>query len=79
MCDRQRDQREWHVRLAHNRQTACELSLSYDATRAYLNLQLDFAMPGGLNGNQQLAGDALANYLNDNGIVQLTGRDGQQR
>ena len=34
-------------------------TLSYDATHAFLNLKLDFAVPGGLNGNQQAVGNAL--------------------
>jgi hypothetical protein len=34
-------------------------SLSYDASNAYLNLLLNFAVPSGLNSNQQNVGKAL--------------------
>jgi uncharacterized protein with beta-barrel porin domain len=44
-------------------------TLSYDATHAYLNLILDFSIPGGLNGNQQAVGNALTNYFNSNGSI----------
>ena len=44
-------------------------TLSYDATHAYLNLALNFAIPGGLNGNQQAVGNALTNYFNTNGTI----------
>jgi autotransporter-associated beta strand protein len=39
-------------------------TLSYDADNAYLNLVLGFALPGGLNGNQQNVGNALTNFFN---------------
>lgn len=44
-------------------------SLSYDSNNAYLNLVLDFAIPGGLNRNQQAVGNALTNYFNANGSI----------
>jgi autotransporter-associated beta strand protein len=44
-------------------------SLSYDANHAYLNLILNFAIPGGLNGNQQAVGNALTNYFNTTGGI----------
>ena len=43
--------------------------LSYDATHAYLNLILDFSIPGGLNGNQQAVGNALTNFFNSTGSI----------
>ncbi|GLR83297.1 autotransporter domain-containing protein [Bradyrhizobium iriomotense] len=46
-------------------------TLSYDANDAYLNLVLDFAIPGGLNGNQQAVGNALTNFFNANGGIPL--------
>ncbi|MBH5399095.1 autotransporter domain-containing protein [Bradyrhizobium sp. CNPSo 4010] len=47
-------------------------NLSYDANNAYLNLVLNFAIPGGLNGNQQAVGNALTNFFNANGSIPLT-------
>ncbi|WP_083742100.1 autotransporter outer membrane beta-barrel domain-containing protein [Bradyrhizobium mercantei] len=46
-------------------------SLSYDANDAYLNLILNFAIPGNLNGNQQAVGNALTNFFNSNGGIPL--------
>ncbi|WP_244521900.1 autotransporter outer membrane beta-barrel domain-containing protein [Bradyrhizobium embrapense] len=46
-------------------------TLSYDATHAYLNLVLNFAIPGGLNANQQAVGNALSNYFNATGGIPL--------
>ncbi len=46
-------------------------SLSYDANNAYLNLALNFAIPGGLNGNQQAVGNTLTNFFNANGSIPL--------
>jgi uncharacterized protein with beta-barrel porin domain len=46
-------------------------SLSYDANDAYLNLVLNFAIPGGLNRNQQAVGNALANFFSSNGTIPL--------
>ena len=43
--------------------------LSYDASHAYLNLILDFGIPGGLNGNQQQVGNALTNFFNSTGGI----------
>jgi autotransporter-associated beta strand protein len=53
--------------LPANIQTA----LSYDANHAYLNLNLNFAASGALNGNQKAVGDALSNFFNSNGSVPL--------
>ncbi|MDP3076045.1 autotransporter domain-containing protein [Bradyrhizobium sp.] len=44
-------------------------SLSYDATHAYLDLALNFAIPGGLTGNQQDVGNALTNFFNRTGGI----------
>jgi len=46
-------------------------SLSTDATHAYLNLTINFAIPGGLNGNQQAVGNALTHYFNSEGGIPL--------
>lgn len=44
-------------------------SLSYDANDAYLNLVLSFAIPSGLNGNQQAVANALTDFFNRNGGI----------
>jgi autotransporter-associated beta strand protein len=44
-------------------------SLSYDANDVFLNLQLNFSVPGGLNGNQQAVGNALTNFFNTSGGI----------
>ncbi|WP_247507929.1 autotransporter outer membrane beta-barrel domain-containing protein [Bradyrhizobium sp. 1] len=46
-------------------------SLSYDANNkdVYLDLVLHFAIPGGLNANQQNVGNALTNAFNSNGGI----------
>ncbi|MGY8661495.1 autotransporter domain-containing protein [Bradyrhizobium sp. UFLA05-109] len=54
-----------------NLPTNFRTTLSYDASNAYLNLILNFAIPGGLNGNQQAVGNALTNYFNTNGSIPL--------
>ncbi|MGC2781478.1 MAG: autotransporter domain-containing protein, partial [Bradyrhizobium sp.] len=48
-------------------------TLSYDATKAYLNLVLNFVPPpgSGLSGNQQNVGNAIINYFNSNGGIPL--------
>jgi uncharacterized protein with beta-barrel porin domain len=46
-------------------------TLSYDTHDAFLNLTLNFAVPGGLNGNQQNVGNALTNFLNSTGSIPL--------
>jgi uncharacterized protein with beta-barrel porin domain len=43
--------------------------LSYDADDVYLNLVLHFAIPGGLNANQQKVGNALTNFFDTNGSI----------
>jgi len=44
-------------------------SLSYDANDVFLNLQLNFSVPGGLNGNQQAVANALTNFFNTTGGI----------
>jgi uncharacterized protein with beta-barrel porin domain len=44
-------------------------TLSYDANDAYLNLALNFAVPGGLNGNQLAVANALTNFFNTTGGI----------
>jgi uncharacterized protein with beta-barrel porin domain len=47
-------------------------ALNYDTTHAFLDLILNFALPtGGLNGNQQNVGNALANFFNTNGSIPM--------
>jgi uncharacterized protein with beta-barrel porin domain len=46
-------------------------TLSYDTHDAYLNLTLNFGIPGGLNGNQQNVGNALTNFFNTTGGIPL--------
>ncbi|MGY8661494.1 autotransporter domain-containing protein [Bradyrhizobium sp. UFLA05-109] len=54
-----------------NLPTNFDATLSYDAHDAYLNLILNFAIPGGLNGNQQAVGNALSSLFNANGSIPL--------
>jgi autotransporter-associated beta strand protein len=56
-----------NTNLPANFQTA----LSYDANHVYLNLNLNFAASGGLNGNQRAVANALGNFFNSNGSVPL--------
>ncbi|MEY9133968.1 uncharacterized protein with beta-barrel porin domain [Bradyrhizobium diazoefficiens] len=44
-------------------------SLSYDANNAYLDLALNFSIPGGLNVNQQNVGNALSTFFNLTGGI----------
>ncbi|WP_229165250.1 autotransporter outer membrane beta-barrel domain-containing protein [Bradyrhizobium altum] len=53
-----------------NLPTNLHTSLSYNANNAYLNLVLNFALPG-LNGNQHAVGNALSNYFNATGGIPL--------
>jgi autotransporter-associated beta strand protein len=46
-------------------------TLSYDAHDAYLNLALNFGIPGGLNGNEQNVGNALTNFFNATGGIPI--------
>jgi T5SS/PEP-CTERM-associated repeat protein/autotransporter-associated beta strand protein len=48
-------------------------SLSYDATHAYLDLELNFSTPAAntLNGNQNNVANALINYFNSTGGIPL--------
>jgi uncharacterized protein with beta-barrel porin domain len=46
-------------------------TLSYDATHAYLDLALNFAIPGGLTGNQANVGNALTNFFNSTGGIPM--------
>jgi len=62
-------------------------TLSYDATHAYLNLLLNFSVPGGLNINQQNVANTLTDFFNTTGGIpmvfaaltpaQLTQADGE--
>ncbi|MGY8666835.1 autotransporter domain-containing protein [Bradyrhizobium sp. UFLA05-109] len=54
-----------------NLPTNFRATLSYDANDAYLTLILNFASPGGLNGNQQAVANGLINFFNSNGIPLL--------
>jgi uncharacterized protein with beta-barrel porin domain len=56
-----------NTNLSSNFQT----TLSYDANNAYLNLVLNFGIPGGLNGNQHGVGNALTNSFNTNGSIPI--------
>ncbi|WP_453948000.1 autotransporter domain-containing protein [Bradyrhizobium sp. USDA 377] len=47
-------------------------TLSYDGNNAYLNLVLNFSIPGGQSGNQRAVGNALSNFFNANGSIPLT-------
>ena len=44
-------------------------TLTYDNHDAFLNIQLIFVAPGGLNGNQQNVANALTNFFNTNGSI----------
>jgi autotransporter-associated beta strand protein len=44
-------------------------TLSYDANHVYLNMILNFAIPGGLNANQQAVGNALTNFFDRTGGI----------
>ncbi len=44
-------------------------SLSYDAKNVFLDLNLNFAVPGGLNVNQQNVANALTNFFNATGGI----------
>ena len=44
-------------------------ALSYDATHAFLDLNLSFDVPGGRSGNQQSVGTALSSFFNRNGSI----------
>ena len=46
-------------------------NLSYDANNVYLDLALNFAVPGGLNGNQANVGNALTNFFDSTGGIPL--------
>ncbi|WP_296522673.1 autotransporter domain-containing protein [Rhodoplanes sp.] len=52
-----------------NTPTNLHSTLSYDANNAYLDLILNFAIPGGLNANQQNVGNALTNFFNTTGGI----------
>ena len=57
--------------LSTNLPANVQTALSYDANHAYLNLNLNFATSGGLNGNQQAVGNALSNSFSSNGSIPL--------
>jgi uncharacterized protein with beta-barrel porin domain len=44
-------------------------TLSYDANNAFLNLQLAFVAPNGLNANQQNVANALTGFFNSTGSI----------
>ena len=46
-------------------------SLSYDANDVFLDLKLNFSVPGGLNVNQQNVANALINYFTANGGIPM--------
>jgi autotransporter-associated beta strand protein len=46
-------------------------SLSYDANNAYLDLILNFAVPSGLNQNQQNVANTLVNFFDTTGSIPL--------
>jgi uncharacterized protein with beta-barrel porin domain len=52
--------------------TNLRTALSYDANDVFLNLILSFAIPGGLNANQQNVGKALTNFFNATGGIPIT-------
>jgi autotransporter-associated beta strand protein len=54
-----------------NLPTNIQTALSYDAHHAFLNLSLNFAASGDLNGNQQAVGNALGNFFNGSGSIPL--------
>jgi len=54
-----------------NLPTNFHTALSYDTNNAYLNLILNFAIPSGLNGNQQAVGNALTNFFNATGGIPM--------
>ena len=55
-----------------NLPSSISANLSYDAHDAFLNLTLNFAIPGGLNRNQQNVGNALTNFFNSTGGIPMT-------
>jgi uncharacterized protein with beta-barrel porin domain len=55
--------------VTSNLPTTVSANLSYDANDVYLNLLLNFAIPSGLNGNQQAVGNALTNFFNSTGGI----------
>ena len=54
-----------------NLPTNFETALSYDANHVYLDLALNFAGPGSLNGNQAAVGNALTNFFNATGGIPI--------
>jgi autotransporter-associated beta strand protein len=48
---------------------AFQTTLSYDAHHAFLNLSLNFAASGAINGNQQAVGNAVGNFFNSNASI----------
>jgi T5SS/PEP-CTERM-associated repeat protein len=53
--------------VSTNLPSSFHTTLSYDQHNAYLGLALNFAIPGGLAGNQQGVGNALTNFFNTTG------------
>jgi uncharacterized protein with beta-barrel porin domain len=54
-----------------NLPTNFHTAMSYDATHAYLNLILNFGIPGNINGNQQAVGNALTSFFNTTGGIPM--------
>jgi uncharacterized protein with beta-barrel porin domain len=52
-----------------NLPTNFETALSYDANHVYLDLLLNSAIPGSLNGNQAAVGNVLTNFFNASGGI----------
>jgi autotransporter-associated beta strand protein len=50
---------------------AFKASLSYDHNDVFLDLAISFAVPGGLNQNQQNVGNTLTNFFNTTGGIPL--------
>ena len=57
--------------VSTNLPSSFHTTLSYDAHDAYLNLALNFAIPGGLNGNQQGVGNALTRFFTTTGGIPM--------
>jgi autotransporter-associated beta strand protein len=55
--------------VATNLPATIQSTVSYDANDAFLNLSLNFAASGALNGNQQSVGNALNNFLSHGGSL----------
>jgi len=54
-----------------NLPTNFQTALGYDANHAYLDLQLNYALPGSRNGNHAAVGNALTNFFNATGGIPM--------